>query len=107
MKARLLELLLGQIIALAPLGIVWWYGYLDADDREAYIERARSRIGRLFGLDVLEWMRSPRLAMVMQLRGDYMAEEFAADHGNRPDLAAFIAGLDADIDELEAEGIQA
>jgi hypothetical protein len=105
-RARLLELLLGQIIALVPLGALWWFAYLDDEDREDRLERVRAWGRHWSGLELRDWLESPGATFARATAGARIAEEFVAlGVRDQAGLDAFVAGLDATVDELEAEGI--
>jgi len=109
-RARLLELLLGQCLALAPLVALWWFAYLDADDRADYLDRMGDVMYRWTGGELRDWLVSPGAQYARATMGARTAEEFAAaGFARSPEsielIAAYLDGLDATVDELEAEGI--
>jgi hypothetical protein len=103
-RARLLELLLGQCIVLGPIVALWWFVYLDPDDRADHLDRIGDAIYRWTGGELRDWLVSPGTQYLRATMPARTAEEFHA-LGFTGDLEAFVAGLNADIDELEAEGI--
>ncbi len=109
MRARLLELLIGQCIALGPFVALWWFVYLDADDRADQLDRIGAAIYRWTGGELRDWLESPAAGLARFRAPQMLASEFvvAVPGAGDPPLwwDAFMAKLDASVDELEAEGI--
>jgi len=72
---RLADLALQEALGLAPLAVVWWFAYMDEEDRGAVIERARELFRVATFAEMREWMTGPALAYAVWRRDAMIAEE--------------------------------
>ncbi len=104
--ARALELAAREAVAFAPVAFLWWFAYLDEDDRGEWLSRGRDLVRRATFADLREWLHGPELAYAQWRAADMIRGENEAPTWKAPeDDAAFIASLDATVDELEREGV--
>jgi hypothetical protein len=74
--ARLLDLAGQEAVALAPVALLWWFAYLDEEDRGAILERARELFRVATFADFRDYASGPRLAFAKWRRAGMIAEEW-------------------------------
>ncbi len=90
LRDRLFGLLLEEALALAPVAAFWWLAVMDADDREAALDRLHDLLDRLTGADLRDWhdtwSESPEAAFALNRRAAMQAAEDDAPEWADPGL---------------------
>lgn len=99
MRPAWLELVAREVVALAPLAIIWWYGLMDDDDRAAALERARGLIDRLTNAELRDWLESPAALFARERRADMIRGELEApvDARGSADVDTFLERIRAEV----------